>query len=233
MSKVTIEVDAAIEINNPADFNLWATLFGIDVPATGRKPFAKLAKAIKDHEVHYVVDTKYFQAAMADGTGAAGTEYGTRKRMLLDAREDAVAAAHATYDAALAELRAEFNVATTPAAKATTGGKTTGYQVTAKTPVLDRTDPDKVTVKRTKPVGDKPGKVRFGPAKTVEVSLAEVREISETEGARGRPSKSNTVHAAAVKGGWLPTELMTVEGWESVLLADIDVTTVVAAAEAS
>jgi hypothetical protein len=222
-SNLTFEVPNGIEINNAADFNLYATLFGIEVPERGRKPFGKLARAINAHDVHHIVDTEYFNAAMADAKSTAPSEYGKRKSELIVVREAAIQAARDAYEADLTLLRTEFGVTETTPAKASGGN---AYRVTAKTPVLDKSDPENVTVKRTAPKGDKPGKVRFGPAKSVTVTPAEVRALAPDAGERGRPSKSHTVYAAAVKGGWVPGEFMTVNGWETVMLADLEIETV-------
>jgi hypothetical protein len=225
-ANLSFEVPEGIAINNAAEFNLYATLFGVEVPERGRKPFAKLARAINAHPVHHIVDTEYFYASMADAKGTEPSEYGARKRELIATREAAIQAARDAYEASLTALRAEFGVTDAAPTKHTGNA----YRVSAKTPVLDKTDPDNVTVKRTQSKGDKPGKVRFGPAKSVTVTPAEIREFAP-DAKTGRPSKANTVYAAAVKGGWLPTNLMTVENWETVMLSDLTIESVTVNAE--
>jgi hypothetical protein len=222
MTNLSFEVPEGIEIHNAAEFNLYATLFSVEVPERGRKPFAKLARAINAHEAHHIVDTEYFNAAMANAKTTEPSEYGARKRELLTVREAAIQAARDAYERDLTALRAEFGVTDNVTVKSTGNA----YRVSAKTPVLDKSDPDNVTVKRTAAKGDKPGKVRFGPEKSVTVTPAEIREFAPDAKERGKPSKANTVYAAAVKGGWLPTALMTVDGWESVMLSDLSIESV-------
>jgi hypothetical protein len=229
MTNVTVELPAGIEIVGPVKFAFWAELFNIEVPERGRKDAAKrkLAQAILDNPDHHIVDTEYFNAAMAENKTAEPSEYGAKLKEARATRDAAITAANETFERARAELRAKYNVPDNGTEKAKTGN---AYKVSARVPLFESDG----QVKRTKSQGDKPGKVRFGPGRReVTLTNAQVRELAPNVGDRGRPSKSHTVYAAAVAGEWLPVELMTVKGWESVLLADLEVEPVTVELEAA
>jgi hypothetical protein len=211
---VQIEIDDVIEIHNAAEFAKWAGLFGVDVSDRGRKPKSALAVAIRDYAGEdlptTIVDTDYFSADMADGD-KGGSEYGVKLAALRVERDAAIQAAHDEFDRARDALRAEYGHSPV---KATAKGN--AYKVTAQTPMLDK---DTGAVMRTKSEGDKPGKVKFLPStRSVTLTVEQIRALTNTVGARGRVSQSDTLKAAVLAGEWLPVDLMATDGWHTVLL---------------
>lgn len=220
MTNVSIDVPVEVKINNAGDFTFWATLLGVEVPARGRKPFGKLVRAVQAHPVHTLVDTDYCNAAMGEAKSSEPSEYGAKLKVARAARDKAIADAHTEFENIRTALRAEYNV---PDNSGERGSQSTGnaYRVSARVPQIDRETGE---VKRTKAQGDKPGKVRFGTSpKSVTLTPAQVRELAPGAGERGRPSKAHTLYAAVVAGEWFPAELMSVDGWETVLLSDVSI----------
>lgn len=223
---VTITIPDVIEIHKASDVDRWADLFGINVGERGRKPLAALARAIRDYDGEElptaIVDTDYFYAALAEEKSRESSPYGAELAALRAKRDQAIESANAEFESGRDALRAKYGVATgTGASKAKTGS---AFVVSARTPMLDK---ETGSVLRTKAKGDKPGSVRFLPsARKVELTMATVRELTGTEGQRGRVSQADTLRAAVIAGEWFPVDLMKVDGWETVLLKDAQVTPV-------
>lgn len=225
---VSIEIDDTIEIKDGADFAKWAALFGVPVGERGRKPKRELATAIRDYDGDSlpttIVDTEYFSADMADSGPAGTSEYGVKLAALRSERDAAVKAAHAAFESARDALRTEYGVSSKASSKSTGV-----WEVSAYTPMLDKTTGE---IMRTKPEGDKPGKVKFQPrVRKVQLTIDEVRQLTGTVGQRGRVSQSAHLHAAVVKGEWFPVDHMSVDGWDSVLLKNATVNAVADNAE--
>lgn len=219
---VTIEIPDTIEISNSTDFALWADRFGVEVGTRGRKPKAELVRAIRAYDGDVwpttIVDTDYFAGHMGDEKGRESSPYGVELAKLRETREATIAAAHADFERARDALREKYGVETGKVAKP---AGASAFVVSARTPMLDKETGE---VQRTKPKGDKPAGIRFLPSpRKVELTLSQVRELTGSEGKRGRPSQADTLRAAVIAGEWFPVELMSTAGWESVLLRDAQV----------
>ena len=223
---IVLEIPDAIEIHDGEKFAFWANLFGVQVGTRGRKPKAELARAIRDYEGDdlptTIVDTEYFSADMGDDKPRESSEYGVKLAALRATRDAAIAQAHADFESGRDALRAEYG-------KSSENGNgkskaTAAFIVSARTPMLDKETGE---VLRTNPKGDQPGSVKFLPSpRKVELSMARIRELTGTEGQRGRVSQVDTLRAAVIAGEWFPRDLMSVDGWETVLLKDAKVTAV-------
>lgn len=229
---IVLEIPDVIEINDGEKFAFWANLFGVQVGTRGRKPKAELARAIRDYEGDdlptTIVDTEYFSADMGEDKPRESSEYGVKLAALRATRDAAIAQANADFESGRDALRAEYG----KASENGSGGKSKSgntFVVTARTPMLDK---DTGQVLRTNPKGDKPGQVKFLPsARKVELTMARIRELTGTEGQRGRVSQADTLRAAVLAGEWFPADLMSVDGWETVLLKDPKVTPVEVSAD--
>lgn len=214
MTNFEINLPDVVTVSDLTDFYVAAKAVGVELTGKGRLPKGKVARAILDSG-RTIQDTEFFKAEHAESGSVSGSggEYGKRKSALITDREDAIAKAHADYKAALALLRAEYDMPETPVERP----KGNALKVSAKVVRVDTTG-DVPTLKRNK--ADKP---MYGPVRSVTLTAAEVRELATGVGERGKPSKAHTLYAAVVKGEWLPTSLLTSADWESVLLSDVDI----------
>lgn len=220
MSAFEIQLPDVVRVSNLTEFHILAGALGVELSGKGRLPKGKVARAVLDSG-RTIDDTEFLATAHADAGSVSGSggEYGKRKHALIAEREAAIAKAHTDYKAALAALRAEYDMPETPEPRATGNA----FKVSAKTVVVDNSGETPV-LKRTKPTKDAPeGKPRFGPVRSVVLTSAEVRDLVDGTGARGKTSKAHTLHAAVIKGEWLPVSLLNVADWESVLLSDVTI----------
>lgn len=212
---ITVELNPNVEINDAANFNMYAIALGVPVRDRGQKPKSALVRAILADERFTLVDTDYLNKGHADAGSTGPTDYGVKLKALQATRDELIETARAEFVAARTALRAEYNVADGEE-KTPSRSSSGGYVVSARIPQRDSNGEPKRT--------NDGSKVRFRPGKSkVELSMADIRANSPA-GERGRPSHSHILHAAAVVGEWLPKGMLTANGWESVLLKDVEVT---------
>jgi hypothetical protein len=214
MTNFDINLPDVVTVSDLTDFYVAAKAVGVELSGKGRLPKGKVARAILDSG-RTIESTDFFSADYADSGSVTGTggEYNRQKRALIAQREAAIEKAHADYKAALAQLRADEGRPDVPVERP----KGNAVRVSAKVVRVDTTDAENPVLKR-----NKADKVMFGPVRSVTLTAAEVRTLADGVGKRGKPSDAHTLYAAVVKGGWLPTSLLSTPDWETVLLSDVD-----------